>query len=94
MNAVEEMFPEEFERMGPFLERLREAQRNINPAVRRANQEVAQRLQRLVASVDRATCSSCAAPLAIDECSCGFCMSCHDVIVGEQGLVARCPVRS
>lgn len=94
MNAVEEMFPEEFERMGPFLERLREAQRSINPKVRRANEAIAHRVERLVRGVERATCSSCAAPLAIGECDCGFCMSCHEVVVGEQGLVARCPVRA
>lgn len=107
MNAVEEIFPEDFEPRGEWVERMRKLQGERNPITLDAIAEIGRDVMRKIAAAAPVStrrrwpaersraglCARCEAQLPlVDDCSCGFCMSCHDVIVGEQGLVARCPV--
>ncbi len=87
MPAIEQIFPEDFESAREFDARVREAMLKKGDEILTA----AGRLSHGAPPIARHACSRCRAPLALDECACGACMSCHDVVVGDVGLEARCP---
>lgn len=100
---VAEIFPEDFEPSGEHADRLRRTLADMAKQVMHrviASQPVSTERDpiragwRIDVESEPAKCRRCEAQLSLEDCGCGACIHCHEVLVGADGMVARCPVHA